>query len=236
MKRFFVVGVIFIFAINLCFAMEVDGKEVKIIAHKGGKYWEGSNFLYVNDSISLGADVIELDVQHRLFRGYIVQHPFGFPGFDRDVFFPYQGKLKDALKVISNRAWVYLDVKDNSISPKRLIKFVRKYHNNTIIVGSFNWNYLRKFNGLDDDLIINLHTLPFVYAINNGKNIGADWINPYPFYLTEDYANKIQEEGFEFVPCGIENYTKLKQFIDWGAYAVSVYDIEKFKDSVNSTN
>lgn len=215
--------------------MKINGNVIKIIAHKGGTYWNGENFSYINNSIKDGASIIELDIQHKLFGGYIVQHPIGVPEYDREIFFPYRGRLENALKVINNQAMVYLDIKDENINPKSLIKFVRKYNNNTIIVSSFNKNYLKKFNNIDDNLIINLQCLIEEECINNAKEIGAQWINPVPILLSEKFAKDIQNAGFKFVPAGIEDYNKTKEYISWGAYAISVYDINKFKQSLNNT-
>lgn len=213
-------------------------KEVEIIAHKGGKYWTGKNFEYIPKSINTGADIIELDIQWKFLKGYIVQHPTGFPGFDRELFYPCQGKLKKALKAINNRASVYLDIKDHRISPRRLIKKVRKYHSGRIIIGSFNWEYLNRFREIrlkDKKIIINLHApFPFQFYINKAKEIRADWINPFPFMLRETFAKEIQKEGFKFVPAGIDDFPLLKKYISWDAHAISLYDINEFKKFITA--
>lgn len=218
--------------------IKVGKREAQIIAHKGGKYWTGKSFEYIQKSIDAGADIIELDIQWRFLKGYIVQHPVGFPGFDREIYYHCQGKLKKALKAINNQASVYLDIKDYRISPKRLIKKVRKYHSGLIIIGSFNWDYLNKFKEIkikDKKIIINLHApFPFKFYINKAREVGADWINPFPFMLKKEFAKEIQKQGFQFVPAGIDNFPLLKKYISWDAHAVSVYDINAFKKSLSS--
>ena len=104
-----------------------------LIAHGGGKYWEGQNFSYIEKSIDYGADIIELDIKLK-GNDYIVKH---------SIFSKSQGLLTGALDKIKN-ASLYLDIKDNNINPNDLIAFIKNKTDNTIIIGSFNKNILKK--------------------------------------------------------------------------------------------
>lgn len=201
---------------------------VKVIAHKGGRYWAGKNFSYIQESLGLGADIIELDVKLSGSE-ILVKHPLGIPGYDYQTFFPCQGRLKDALSALDSRASLYLDLKDRKLDPERLLDFVKRYHFSEVIVGSFDTKILKKFRQLDPRIVINLHCWPNPGCIKIAKKVEADWINPVPVFLKEKLARQIVREGFKFVPAGVENYGKTANFIKWGAHAISLYDLGSFR-------
>lgn len=188
-----------------------------LIAHRGGRYWEGNNFSYISESIEQGADIIELDIRMEN-NNYIVKH---------SIFSKQQGLLSDALLKIQNKT-IYLDIKDNDIDPNQLIDYVRKTLNNQIIIGSFNKKILEKIEK-NESIIINYHCFSFFCSIKIAKNINADWINPVSFLITKNKIKEIQNKGFKFVPAGTENYKKQLKYVMSGAYAISTYKIKDFK-------
>jgi len=188
-----------------------------LIAHQGGEYWTDKNFSYITKSIEEGADIIEIDI--RLKEGqYIVKH---FP------FSQVQGKLIDALDKMQDKQ-IYLDIKDESVNPNDLINFVRERRNNSIIIGSFNKDILKKVNP-ESNVTIDFQCLPTRCSIETAKELNADWINPLPYFITKRQINDIEKNGFKFVPAGSENYIKQMQYAKSGAYAISVYEVGKFK-------
>jgi hypothetical protein len=198
----------------------------KIIAHKGGRFWTGD---YIEESIRLGADIIELDILEKDGK-YRVKHPLGIPFYDKRVFFPNQGNLGNFLLKINNRADLYLDIKDKSIDPVKLLDFVRKYHQKGIIVGSFNTSVLSRFRKADKGIVINLHCLPLKRNILLAKKIGANWINPIPLGIRKSFVIEAKRANLKFVPAGQDRFNQIKRYIALGAYAISLYDIKKFKE------
>lgn len=185
----------------------------KIIAHRGGKYWQGADFSYITQAINAGADIIELDIRIKKEK-YIIQH---------DPLSQFQGELSEALKRIKNKT-IYLDIKDKKIEPNQLIKFVRKIKpKNKLIIGSFNKGILSKIKK-DKDITINYHCIPFFIDYNFAKSNNVDWINPIPYFLTKKEIIRIKKE-FKFVPAGTENYKKQKEYQELGAHAISVHDV-----------
>ncbi len=88
--------------------------------------------------------------------------------------------------------------------------------------------FLKKINK-QENIIINYHCVSFLCSIDFAKEINADWINPLPYFLTKNTIKKIIDSGFKFVPAGNEDYKKQIKYLDLGADAISVHDIEKFK-------
>lgn len=191
----------------------------KIIAHKGGRYWYENNFSYISDSIKDGADIIELDIRQKN-ENYVIKHSH---------FSKNQGSLSDALLKIKNSpVLIYLDIKDSSINAERLIEYVKSKVNNTLIIGSLDKNVLKSVEK-KEGIIINYHCF-FLCPIKTAREIKADWINPISYFVTKRKIKDIQENGFKFVPSGIENYKKLIEYTNAGAYAVSVYNVKEFKE------
>ena len=193
-----------------------------IIAHRGGKFWKGTNFSYIAEAVRDGADIIELDI--RLKRGeYIVQHgPFG----------KNQGRLDDALKVVSS-AGIYLDLKSKDIDINTLVAYIRTKHNNQIIVGSFHAPLLKSLT--DPSVIKICHCLLPSRAIEKAKAVGAHWVSPLCHVVTRKLADKIEAAGFKFVPGGstffkkYEIFKKQLRFVQHGAHAIATHHVGKFK-------
>jgi hypothetical protein len=193
-----------------------------IIAHRGGKFWEDTNFSYISTSIRDGADIIELDVRRQGGR-YVIQH---------DPFSKAQGTLEAALARIE-RAAVYLDVKTNDIDINDLIAYVRLLCSNHIIVGSFNYSMLQ--NICDRSVERNLHCWG-AWLCNPEKFTAVDWINPICYFTSRAIAKRIQVQGFRFVPAGNQVFKKNEimenqlRFARWGAYAIATHHVREMRE------
>jgi len=207
--------------------MKTENKKLIIIAHKGGLYLKSKNFSYIDEAIRQGADIIELDIQQKPKMNYIVKHPINLPFINKRIIYPYQGTLKQALQKINSRKPIYLDTKDPSINPKKLISFVKKYHKNKIIVGSYFAKSLKKFRELDPNLIIVFHWLPLKSSIKKAKEIKANWM--LPFFIFPGFAKKVKEAGLKLALVASDNPKKIRRCINLGADAIFIHDIKKFK-------
>ena len=193
----------------------------RIIAHRGGRYWERDNFRYISESVREGADIIELDVRLNQDGRYIVQH---------DQFSRSQGYLDDALPRLED-ADLYLDIKSNRIDVNRLIAHVRDRCSNHLIVGSFDATLLRRIGAPGVER--NYHCVLPWRALLDGASVRASWINPLCYFATESVAREVQQAGYKFVPSGnpiLKRYEVMDnqvRFAQWGAYAVSTYHVKE---------
>jgi hypothetical protein len=192
----------------------------RVIAHRGGKFWEGEDFSYVSESIRDGADIIELDVRVQQGR-YIVQHgPWA----------KFQGHLEKVLPRLE-RADLYLDIKDHRMDINRLVESIRSKCANHLIIGSFSQTLLRSIT--DPSIERNyhwpwpwFHSAPARYAM-------ADWVNPMSSVVTKGLATSIQGAGFKFVPGGnylfkmYERMGRQLTFAEFGAYAISTHHVKE---------
>jgi hypothetical protein len=193
-----------------------------IIAHRGGHFWESSDFSYIADSVRDGADIVELDVRARDDQ-YLIQHsPFG----------QVQGYLAAAIEKLGG-ASLYLDVKGHDIDVNQLITYVRSICSNHLIVGSFSSSLLRSIR--DPAVERNYHCASPWFRATDARFAKADWVNPLSYLATERLAMKIQYAGFKFTPSGNYIWRKRERmgnqvkFAKWGAYAVSTYHVKEMK-------
>lgn len=195
----------------------------RIIAHRGGKFWEGENFSYISDSIRQGADIIELDVGALRNGRYVIQH---------DQFSRAQGYLDDALARLENAA-LYLDVKDRMVDIHKLIAHVHELCTNHLILGSDDSSLLRGIKDLDAERTYHC-VLPWK-ALSGGKTAMANWITPLCYVVTERLARGVQQAGFKFVPGGNPLFKRHElmenqlQYARWGAYAISTYHVKQMR-------
>lgn len=199
---------------------DLPEKMPTIIAHRGGRYWEGGDFSYIEDAVREGASGVEVDVRRR-GTAYIVQHD----GPDS-----YQGTLEDALARIGS-ADVYLDLKEDLYLPD-LIDFVKPRVEGRIFVGSFDQDVLA---GIEDPSVGRIYQCvqPFC-SLEGAGHADADWINPVPFLITEDFVREAKAAGFAITPggnpfdAGSETFRTPLRHAELGADAVSVYDVAAF--------
>lgn len=198
-----------------------------IIAHRGGRFWTGrrpNDFRYITESLRAGANVIELDVRVRAGQ-YVVRHD--------QVVAPYQGTLSEALKWVEN-AGVLVDVK-GTLDLLDLIAFVRSRCENLLVVQS------RSVVGLarPRDLQRVLFSLPIIGIASGISELGqesADWITPFPWFITRRLVQQIRRHGFKFVPGGNvfarSTDEALLTFAQWGAHALSTFYVDRLVKSL----
>lgn len=199
----------------------------KLIAHRGGKFWEGSDFSYITEAIRAGADIIELDI--RLCGSlYCVQH---------SRFSPKQGLLKDALKRIEGKG-LYLDVKDKRIDILDLYAYVRNIHKGEILVGTWYYDMSQRLRNAEVTRIY--HCFAPLVNLNHAQYVHADWITPTPYGISKRKVDQILSGGFKFVPGGNlffrnhECFSNQLRYAEWGAYALSAHRIAKLKGVLES--
>jgi hypothetical protein len=196
-----------------------------LIAHQGGKYWEGRNFSHITESIKVGASIIEIDVR-RNNGTYIVQHmPYERP----------QGLFVDALRRCAG-VGVYLDIKDENADIPEIVGLARDAGVSRIIIGSFHLDLLRSTVPLGVER--NCHCIAPWNAIARGIYAHADWVNPICYVVTRGLAQDIQESGFKFVPSGNlvfqrkEIFRNQLRYATYGAYAVSAHHIKELREAL----
>lgn len=195
----------------------------KIIAHRGGRFWEGDNFSYISDSVKEGAQIIELDICLSPENRYVVQH---------DKLTKPQGYLDDALPHIG-LAVLYLDIKDSKVNVRELVESVRKTCSNHIMIGSYDRGLLSDIG--DSSIGRIFHCILPWNAMERAESVGANWITPLGWFVTEQLVLQVQKAGFKLVPSGnpvlkkheiMENQLR---YARWGAHAISTHHVKDMK-------
>ncbi|MCK4454568.1 glycerophosphodiester phosphodiesterase [Candidatus Parcubacteria bacterium] len=151
------------------------------MAHKGGDCFGIENSLdVIKKSLKAGAEVIELDIRKSsdnilfCYHGNVLQ--FLIPQlFFKKKFenlkkkLPSISTLKENALAVGNKAILFLDVKDNSISKIDLLHTLKDIDINEVFVAHRSLNYLKKLNRLPKQ---------WKKVINWGYNFSKSKINP----------------------------------------------------------
>lgn len=192
-----------------------------LFAHRGGKFWESDDFSYITESIREGANIIELDVRVRDGE-YIVQHT----PFEKS-----QGLLRDALRKLEG-AMLYLDVKVD-LDPDQLIRYVRSFSPNPIIIGSYKKTLLRRIR--EPGIVKSIHVVWPWNALRKGRAAAAEWVVILPSFISQQIIKKIEGAGFTFIPAGNQIFKKHEimrnqlRYAKWGASSISTHHVAEMK-------
>ena len=208
-----------------------------IIDHRGCKYpgIRENSCKSVENSIKEGVDIVELDVVCAKDNNFIGYHPKLFQrkplstASNVDLF-------ESLLKTLDSRAMLYTDIKENLTPGKMdaLSGLIKKYHYKQVIIGSYYLPVLRYFRQLQPTWIINYHCLATRRSIQRAINVGANWINPIPYWVARRFVAEATRKGLKFVPGGNENYQKQLRYAKFGAYALSVFKPAFFREWLKS--
>jgi glycerophosphoryl diester phosphodiesterase len=204
-----------------------------IIGHRGCKYpgIRENSLEAVIRAIEEKADIVEIDVARTADGEFVAFHypnwnPFAQrPRRRRRRELPHLDDVSTLLQAIGGRVPVYLDIKDRLCSEDvlRLVRLVEGMHKNSVIVGSFFTDVLERFKKAAPDWVINYHCVAVSGSLRRAVNLGASWINPMPFLVTEKFVRGAMSCGLKFVPGGNECERRQLHYARLGAYALSTF-------------
>lgn len=204
-----------------------------IIGHRGCKHSgiRENSCEAVEQSIREGADIIELDVAYTKDNHFIGYHPRLFRRKPLSTATNVDS-FESLLKTLNNRKILYVDIKEK-LSPERidmLLGLIKKYYNKQVVTGSFYESVLKYFRQVESTWIIDYHCFATRRSIQEAIDIGADWINPIPHWITRRFVSEATQRGLKVVPAGNENYYRQLRYAKFGAYALSVFKPAFFRE------
>lgn len=182
-------------------------------------------------ALAQGADIVEVDIVRSKDGHFVALHLPSLrfllapPWHYRLAELPPVDPLPRILGAIRSRAPVYLDIKQplDEGSFRNLADLVDDHHGNQVIVGSFHRAVLYACRKYRPHWIVNYDCWPRLGAIEDAKQLGADWVNPIPLGIRRRFADRVHELGLRFVPAGTESPARQLRFLRWGAYALSTF-------------
>ncbi|MCX8072695.1 MAG: glycerophosphodiester phosphodiesterase [Candidatus Binatia bacterium] len=209
------------------------GELPKIIGHRGcrapGTFENTARA--VSRALAEGADIVEVDVV-KTKDGHFVAlhwpdiHFLGLPPWKyrlREL--PRVDPISAILEAVGRRAALYLDVKQPLERGEflELAELVDRFQLPEVIVGSFHRRVLVACTIHRPTWIANYDCLPFHRAIQEAKDLGAQWINPIAFGIRKSFVDEAVAAGLKFVPAGNEDDKRQLRYAKWGAYALSTF-------------
>ena len=208
-------------------------KSPLIIGHRGCRYpgIPENSSAAVERAVQEDADIVEMDIVTTKDGVFVAFHysplaPRGAHLRRRTVSeLAHVETMESLLGVLASRKAVYLDIKEK-LSTEQLAtlrSIVQAMHRNDVIVGSFHTSVLTACQALAPHWTINLHCFATMSAVRRAASLGAHWINPMPFLVTESFVRCAQAHDLKFVPAGNENDAKQLRYAELGAYALSTF-------------
>ena len=236
-KQAFIKFVIFLFMVSLSVLSCNESYQPYIIGHRGAKGHVTENTLpSVAKAIELGVDGIEIDVflcqsgELVVFHDKTLEKLTDSEGFIEDLTLDTIQKinvlgdykiptLDQVLELIEGKVFLNIELKGGGTAEpthKLLTTLVKqqKWRADQFIISSFNWEELKQFYRLNQEVPIAVLTdADPLDALPIAQEVKAKAINPNFKALNEKNVKKIQQAGYKVFPYTINNPKDIQKML-----------------------
>ena len=187
---------------------------MKLIAHRGiwNKYVKDNSYKALLDAINNDKYIgIEFDVRTTLDKKFIVYHNILYKGnLVKNTYYKEMKDillLEDLLKINTNKL-LLLEIKENDIDKKRLLRLLNKYKRNYYIM-SFNTKVIKDLKNMDNKYKYGVLN----YILNSDANYNLNFICLLDGIATNNIINNFEKRGIEVIIYGTIKVNKNVKYI-----------------------
>ena len=187
---------------------------MKLIAHRGiwNKYVKDNSYKALLDAINNDKYIgIEFDVRTTLDKKFIVYHNILYKGnLVKNTYYKEMKDillLEDLLKINTNKL-LLLEIKENDIDKKRLLRLLNKYKRNYYIM-SFNTKVIKDLKNMDNKYKYGVLN----YILNSDADYNLDFICLLDGIATNNIINNFEKRGIEVIIYGTIKVNKNVKYI-----------------------
>ena len=187
---------------------------MKLIAHRGiwNKYVKDNSYKALLDAINNDKYIgIEFDVRTTLDKKFIVYHNILYKGnLVKNTYYKEMKDillLEDLLKINTNKL-LLLEIKENDIDKKRLLRLLNKYKRNYYIM-SFNTKVIKDLKNMDNKYKYGVLN----YILNSDADYNLDFICLLDGVATNNIINNFEKRGIEVIIYGTIKVNKNVKYI-----------------------
>lgn len=187
---------------------------MNLIAHRGiwNKTVKDNSYKALLDGLNSEKYIgIECDIRTTLDKKFIVYHNILYKGnlVKNTYFKDMQGilLLEDLLKINTDKL-LLLEIKENDIDKKRLLRLLKKYNRNYYIM-SFNTNVIKDLKKIDNKYKYGVLN----YILNSDADYNLDFICLLDKVATNNIINNFEKRGIEVIIYGTIKVNKNVKYI-----------------------
>lgn len=187
---------------------------MKLIAHRGiwNKYVKDNSYKALLDAINNDKYIgIEFDVRTTLDKKFIVYHNILYKGnLVKNTYYKEMKDillLEDLLKINTNKL-LLLEIKENDIDKKRLLRLLNKYKRNYYIM-SFNTKVIKDLKNMDNKYKYGVLN----YILNSDADYNLDFICLLDGIATNNIINNFEKRDIEVIIYGTIKVNKNVKYI-----------------------
>lgn len=187
---------------------------MKLIAHRGiwNKYVKDNSYKALLDGLNSKKYIgIECDVRTTLDKKFIVYHNILYKGsLVKNTYYKEMKDillLEDLLKINTNKL-LLLEIKENDIDKKRLLRLLNKYKRNYYIM-SFNTKVIKDLKNMDNKYKYGVLN----YILNSDADYNLDFICLLDGIATNNIINNFEKRGIEVIIYGTIKVNKNVKYI-----------------------
>ena len=187
---------------------------MNLIAHRGiwNKTIKDNSYKALFDGLNSKKYIgIECDIRTTLDKKFIVYHNILYKGnlVKNTCFKDMQGilLLEDLLKINTDKL-LLLEIKENDIDKKRLLKLLNKYQRNYYIM-SFNTKVIKDLKNMDNKYKYGVLN----YILNSDADYNLDFICLLDGVATNNIINNFEKRGIEVIIYGTIKVNKNVKYI-----------------------
>ena len=187
---------------------------MKLIAHRGiwNKYVKDNSYKALLDGLNSEKYIgIECDIRTTLDKKFIVYHNILYKeSLVKNTYFKDMKDillLEDLLKINTNKL-LLLEIKENDIDKKRLLKLLNKYKRNYYIM-SFNTKVIKNLKNMDNKYKYGVLN----YILNSDADYNLDFICLLDGIATNNIINNFEKRGIEVIIYGTIKVNKNVKYI-----------------------
>lgn len=187
---------------------------MKLIAHRGiwNKYVKDNSYKALLDAINNDKYIgIEFDVRTTLDKKFIVYHNILYKGnLVKNTYYKDMKDillLEDLLKINTNKL-LLLEIKENDIDKKRLLRLLNKYKRNYYIM-SFNTKVIKDLKNMDNKYKYGVLN----YILNSDADYNLNFICLLDGIATNNIINNFEKRGIEVIIYGTIKVNKNVKYI-----------------------
>lgn len=187
---------------------------MKLIAHRGiwNKYVKDNSYKALLDALNNDKYIgIEFDVRTTLDKKFIVYHNILYKGnLVKNTYYKEMKDillLEDLLKINTNKL-LLLEIKENDIDKKRLLRLLNKYKRNYYIM-SFNTKVIKDLKNMDNKYKYGVLN----YILNSDADYNLDFICLLDGIATNNIINNFEKRGIEVIIYGTIKVNKNVKYI-----------------------
>ena len=187
---------------------------MNLIAHRGiwNKYVKDNSYKALLDALNNDKYIgIECDIRTTLDKKFIVYHNILYKGnLVKKTYYKEMKDillLEDLLKINTNKL-LLLEIKENDIDKKRLLRLLNKYKRNYYIM-SFNTKVIKDLKNMDNKYKYGILN----YILNSEADYNLDFICLLDGIATNNIINNFEKRGIEVIIYGTIKVNKNVKYI-----------------------